>query len=84
MAKKIEIKTLALALDIVALNMPDGYARSAIKEASYRLLELEERIGELEGGCIMAAGFISGTLEDPEISGTYCYLTSVLNPLDPK
>lgn len=39
--KKAETKTLALAMDVLALNMPDGVATAAIAEAANRLLALE-------------------------------------------
>jgi hypothetical protein len=39
--KKTETKTLALAMDVLALNMPDGVTTTAITEAANRLLELD-------------------------------------------
>ena len=60
----------------------DGLIPAVVKSDFARGLERElaamkARVGELEGGCHMAIGYIAGSTSEPEKSGTYRYLQSV-------
>jgi hypothetical protein len=50
-----------------------------LAEMNRKLMESVLRANALDNGCHMAIGYIQGTNSDPEKSGTYKYLKSIIS-----